>query len=288
MYEDLLMMMAAPGHFMSFVPTISTGAAVVEAQKGVVEGNGFDSERYLDLAKRSLLHIVYYGHEHARVFAVEGLRNFRDSNGIKKELLSIAKARNDAQLMAAIMGSLDQLRVNEEIEIARADRQMMMDVGQYDETEPGRLYADMLFSAVETVLAKNFEEEARDEVKIAVMQLARSGIDSEPTAGLLDDLSQKLVRKNVENALIHALRNKDEEIREEAIEGLCTLGGGRVTNILMRISEREVADNDLTATGKAAREVLLRIHRKENPALPPPIPPAALRKRKPQPRLRVR
>ncbi|MBD3210950.1 hypothetical protein GF318_06245 [Candidatus Micrarchaeota archaeon] len=277
-YEDLVLLAFKPTHKLSFSKTISTGAAVVRVQNGNISCRGFDPDKFLELAKKCLINAAKKGNDYSKRFAVEALRNFNNREGIKEELLAIAQGRNDEKLMGAVFESLMHLRVDEELEVAQRDRKLILD--NYDETSPGRLYAEMLFDSIETVLRDTGRKEREQDVTVATMQLARSNIKSEAPGEMLDEVSIKLAQKNIENALIHAMVNGEGRSREEACEGLASIGGERVSFILDRISKREIKDGTPTRAGDAARTTLLRIHKKEKPTLPPPIPPAAVRKEK--------
>lgn len=273
----------------TFQPVIRTGAAVVHVKAGIVEARGFDAERFLELAKRCLLKAVQNGTEETKMFAVEALRNFSGKqHDIKEQLVRLAKATNDPKLMETVMESLEQMRPYEEAEVARSDLRMVLEAN--DDVGPSKLYAEMVFGAVEEVYTLMGQPLLNDDLKVAVMQLKNCGIGSkEKTEGLmLDDITVQLIRKNVENALVYALRSDDELIRADAVEALSLLGGSRVEAILQRVSAREARDDGMSSTGKAAREVLLNLHRKERPNLPPPLPPAALRDKQKAQRAAVR
>jgi hypothetical protein len=290
LYNDLAFLAGSPSHSDACRPVISSGAAVVRVKAGLVESKGFDGEKFLELAKRCLLNAVKDGTDETRLFAVEALRNFSgEQHEIKKELIKLASISNDTKLMEAVMESLEQIRPYEEAEIARSDLQMIMEANA-DDTGPVKLYTEMVFGAVEDIYTLMGQPLLNDDLKVAVMQLNNCGIGSkENTDGLmLDDITVQLIRKNVENALVYALRSSDEGIRADAVEALTELGGSRVEAILQKVSEREARDDGMTTTGKAAREVLVRIHRKEKPELPPPLPPAALREKQKAQRAAVR
>jgi hypothetical protein len=273
----------------TFQPVIRTGAAIVHAQAGLIGAKGFDTDRFLKLAKRCLLKAVGQGTDETRLFAVEALRNFSGKqHEVKERLVGLARITNDAKLMGAIMESLEQIRPYEEAEVARSDLRMILEAN--DDIGPTKLYSEMVFSAIENVYTLMGQPLLNDELKVAVMQLKNCGIGSKDKAEglMLDDITVQLIRKNVENALVYALRSDEEGIRADAVEGLSQLGGSRVEAILQRISEREARDDGMSATGKAARQVLLNLHRKEKPNLPPPLPPAALREKRKAQRALVR
>ncbi|MBU0532368.1 hypothetical protein KKB44_02640 [Candidatus Micrarchaeota archaeon] len=267
-YEDLFALTIFSHLGSSFRQTISTGANVVKVQNDCIKCRDFDKERYLELAKRCLINVVKNGHENSQVFAVEGLRNFEDRTGIREELLRIAQRKNDAQLMKAIEGSLAEIRIKNEIEIAHADRKLILETDYYDDTTPGKLYIDIIFGAVETV----FTDMGKNNYAVmgAIVQLSRAGIKSANMDGILDVGTQQIIAKNIENALLHALTHGTEEMREEAKQGLVEIGSDRTMQILDRIAERE--RNEI---GKTARTAFARIHSKKYPGIAPPPPPSA-------------
>lgn len=280
LYEDLIPLAYYSNHEKAFRQTISTGASIVRVQNGSIKSNGFEPAKYLELAKRCLLKIVREGNDYAKPFAVEALRNLEDQEGVKNELIAMAQRQNDPKLMTTVFESLTRIRKDEELEIARSDRQMILEAGEYDETTPGRLYVEMLFQSIETVLSDVGKKGRETGVTAAVMQLANAGITTETPGELLDELSIKLVQKNIENALFHALCYGTKRMKDEAADGLAAIGGERVTYTLKKIMERECDPKGLNEIGNAARTVLLKIHSKENPGLPPPLPPAAKQKEK--------
>lgn len=288
LYGNLWLLAAKAESSGSYGPTISTGAAVVRVQNDAVEFAGFDKEKFLKLAKRALINLVRNGNPEAQPFAVEALRNFRDKDGIRTELLVIARERKDPALMNAIVESLMQLGIEGQLELMRRDREMLFSTAYPDETGVERLYIDMMFDAVEKVLLGVGQSEKNDEVMVALTQLARSGITGGPGGDLLDEPSLKVVQKNAEDALLYALISGDSEQRERASEGLVSIGSERVTFILSKLVEKEMPAEKISERGKAAKAVLAKIYGevtpKDLPSLPPPKPQA----QKQGPRLRVR
>ena len=290
-YGSVWALTAAPKAEAVYSPTIATGAAVVRAQNDTLEIPGFDKEKFLKLAKRGLINVVRNGNPEAQPFAVEALRNFRDKEGIRAELLAIARERKDPRLMNAIIDSLMQLGLEGQLELVQRDKKMLYSTTCQDETLPGRLYIDMMFDAVEKVLLGVGNPEKNDEITIALTQLARSGIKGGPGGDLLDEASLEVVQKNVEDALLYALISGDKEQKEKAGEGLASIGGERVVTILSKLVRKEMPSEVMSERGKAAKAVLARIYGDVTPkdvvSIPPPVPKAA-QKGKQKPRLRVR
>jgi hypothetical protein len=97
---------------------------------------------------------------------------------------------------------------------------------------------ELIFNAVETALSPRMDGSGVD-YEAAVRQLATWGADPGEMADLFDRHGLKLIRRNVENALLHVLStSQDQAVREDAAAGLRKIGSDRVEIILEKIVER--------------------------------------------------
>ena len=91
---------------------------------------------------------------------------------------------------------------------------------------------------------------------------------------LIDPHSLGMVRKNVENALVHALIHGDSKMAQDAKEGIRKSSSERVLKILDRVADRERSeDGQLNAKGSMIRSLVAEIQKKKfGHSLPPPLP----------------
>ncbi|MEW6035528.1 MAG: hypothetical protein AB1529_02855 [Candidatus Micrarchaeota archaeon] len=258
----------------SFRQTISTGAAIARAREGSIEVDG----TYLEAARVCLLNAMHYGSPETSTYAYEAVSLIPDNKAsdylldaawgtegesrakalgalfahygddtvalytisilakenldVRAEVAQIAKGNEAAgRIMAG-------LRHGDELDTARADKEMLLETEYPDPTCPQRTYIEMVFNAVETALSPAGGGRGVD-YETSVKQLATWGADPGGMADLFDKHSLKLIRRNVENALLHVLAtHPDCGVREEAAAGLKKIGSDRVEAVLERIVER--------------------------------------------------
>jgi hypothetical protein len=253
----------------AFKHAISIGAALAT---GMLSGE----ERAV--AKKCLLNAALNGDEYSRKYAVEALAHFTDDYSLKKILVSLEESEA-GQITKAASYSLRAIREKDEVETARADLGTLSEIEYPDVTSPQRWYLEIVFDAVETVLTKIKDENRGQEVLVALKQLAAYGAAPGPMKELIDEHSLGMVKKNVENALVHALVHGDERMAEDAKEGLRKSSSERVITILNKVADRERAeDGQLTEKGSMIRALVAEIQKKKfGHSLPPPLPKKASR-----------
>ncbi len=249
--------------------SIAIGAALAT---GMLDGE----ER--QVAKKCLLNVALYGDEYSRKFAVEALAHFTDDGVLKKQLVELEHTCSEPVTNAASY-SLRTIREKDEVETAKADLGTLSEIEYPDVTSPQRWYLDIVFDAVETVLTRINDTEKRQEVLVALKQLSAYGADPGPMRELIDSHSLGMVRKNVENALVHAIVHGDAKMVEDAKEGIRKSSSQRVLKILDRVADRERGeDGQLNAKGTMIRALVAEIQKKKfGHSLPPPLPKKASR-----------
>ncbi len=126
-------------------------------------------------------------------------------------------------------------------------------------------------------LADILDQRELEEVGSALDRLTSSKGKVQKLKTTLERRSLGLVRRNVENALIHAFVNGDGEVRETAKAGLIGLGSENVLYILRKISDREWKEGQRTETGTRVKEVFQEIQFRRNRQSAPPPPPDSVR-----------
>lgn len=141
---------------------------------------------------------------------------------------------------------------------AVSDREFLLETEYPDPTSPQRLYIDCVFDAVERVLGSKASN--RNELEIAVRQLAAYGTSPGQIEAIFESKSDKhnlkIILRNVENALLHAVASPDPDIRSQAACGLEKIGSDRIEQILERIVERHGEEGEV---GAIADETLAKI-----------------------------
>ncbi len=243
---------------------ISIGAAVAT---GILKGEG------RQIAKRCLLNAALYGDEYSRKYAVEALAHFIDDYQLKKTLVALEEGGAD-EITVAASYSLRTIREKDEVETAKADLGTLSEIEYPDVTSPQRWYIDIVFDAVETVLTRINDSKKKQEVLVALKQLAAYGAAPGPMEELIDSHSLGMVKKNVENALIHALVHGDDRMVEDAKEGIRKSSSDRVIGILNKVADRERNGNgNLSDKGSMIRNLVAEMQKKKfGHSLPPPLP----------------
>jgi hypothetical protein len=123
------------------------------------------------------------------------------------------------------------------------------------------------------------------DTEIAVQQLSSFGTRPGQIASLFEPHGLKLIARNVENALLHALTSNDPRLRESAAAGLEKIGSDRIEDILERIISRSGKDSNVgflasEALGAIRGSKLELVDLKAPPpprkAGPPPLPKSRL------------
>ncbi|MCI0504441.1 hypothetical protein L0Y65_07100 [Candidatus Micrarchaeota archaeon] len=265
MYEKLFMLAAYPVTPSAYIAIIGIGAAVVKIGKNEIESKAFDKPWFVETAKRCLIRAIHETEsaihsgrtcgmtsealEQNVIFMIEALRLI-DSPEVKGELVSIIRNGFGDQVKCVAGESIGPIRVKDELEGAKADREFLLETVYPDTTAPQCMYIECVFSAVETVYSP---KAAEADMLIAVRQLASYGATPGPMGEILDAHSIRLITRNVENALLHALTHGSAKAREDAAAGLQKMGSDRIEEILERIVVRL---GEGSATGALASEAL--------------------------------
>ncbi len=290
-HEKLFMLAAYPAHSHAHLAIIGVGAMVVRINSGEVQSKDVDKPWYLAMAKRCLISAIHANEEAIKaakekgapvgdmeqnvIFVIEALRNAEGSD-IKAELVAIVKNGFGQQVKDVAGESIRPIRIRTEAEDARADREFLLETVYPDPTTPQRMYVECIFSAVDTVYSGRASE---TEAAIALRQMATFGAQPGEIGSLFDAHSLKLITRNVENALLHALVNGNKPHREVAAAGLEKIGSDRVEEILERIVART---GESSEAGALASETLANIRGSKlevvavmvrPPSLRPPPPP---------------
>jgi hypothetical protein len=246
---------------------ISIGAAIA---------TGMLKEDERQVAKKCLLNVALHGDEYSRKYAVEALANIADDHQLKKILVALEE-KCSGEVTKAASYSLRTIRERDEVETAKADLGTLSEIEYPDVTSPQRWYLDIVFDAVETVLTRINDTEKRQEVLVALKQLAAYGANPGPMEELIDPHSIGMVKKNVENALVHALIYGEPKMVEDAKEGIRKSSSDRVIGILNKVADRErTEDGQLSARGSMIRTLVAEMQKKKfGHSLPPPLPKRA-------------
>ncbi len=246
--------------------------------------NGKKDDVSLRLATKCLINAARYGSEEGRRYAVEALSLLRDQVNVKRELIEIAKHDASAVVREAAEKGLREIRERSELDIARADAEMLLGLVYTDERSAQMKYIGTVFSAVEKIFTETGKPGKERDVWVAALQLRSFGADSTDMQAMRETIRPNdldIIRKNVENALIHAVIHGDERTRKEAERGLLNIGSARIMQILQAISARERDETGtFNETGKRARKVLESVQQRMfGKSFPPPIPaqPAKVR-----------
>jgi len=205
-----------------------------------------------------------------------------DKPQLRQEISLISKSVEDRHLAKMAGKVMAFVRNRDEIDSAESDRDFLLEHVLVPEMKypTERLYVEMVFDAVIKVL--DSYNPSVSERKTATTLLCASGANPGALSENLDSHTMKVIARNVENALLHALNYAD--CRERAAEGLEKIGSDRIENVLERIVERE---GELGPTGIVASETLARISGRKiekdiilidetvRAPRPPPIPKAA-------------
>ncbi len=284
-YDDLLILAGYPGTPTAYAQTIKTGANVVRVKESEIREKGFDGKKYLEMAKGCLLNALRQGTEtytvETKKYAAVVLRHFEYDPEVKKTLLDVTKSiREVKSVKEAAEESLAHIRVNREGATALGDKLLLM-----LNYPPHAIYFEYLYNAIGTVMESADVLEKTTEVEIAVKQIATLYKKVGPAEGTFNREGLKIVKEDVENALLHALSNGNKEIREEAMVGLEAIGGNRVEGILVKIIKRD-------ERGKEARDAavaLFKSIKKKRFGERLPLPSLPKKPKRPQrPRLRLR
>jgi hypothetical protein len=253
----------------AFRQVISTGAALMK----VAQGETSDG-RFAEVAEGCLVNALRFANAEVTVYAAEALsavgHDARDqlsdriwegtmrkdaieayitlfkqdkvalytlvvmaekSYDVRKELSGIARDTDNAisRLAGQVMA---QIRIRDELDSVVQDREFLCDLLP-DSTSPQRAYIECVFDSVERILGGAPTDL---EYQIALKQLSTFGADPGAMKELLDDHTLKLIKKNVENALLHALATSG--FKAIAAAGLEKIGSDRIEHILERIEAR--------------------------------------------------
>jgi hypothetical protein len=257
LYEKLFMLAIAPVNRSAYAPIISVGAGIVRVNSGSVKDETLDAGWYLETAKKCLIRclgatgeairtgrtggraignlgLTVEGLEQNIIFAIEALVHTEgwDARGA---VAAVLKGGHGDAVNAAAGKCMGPLRVREEIEWAHADREFLLETIYPDQTSLQHTYADCIFRAVEAVYSPG---SGAQEAAEAIRQLSSFEANREAVDGLYDPHSIRLITRNVENALVHALTNSDARVREGAAEALKRLGTERIESILDCVAAR--------------------------------------------------
>ncbi|HSB47537.1 MAG TPA: hypothetical protein VLD37_05975 [Candidatus Bilamarchaeum sp.] len=189
---------------------------------------------------------------------------------IRNEISLIAKS--DEATAGAAGAVMSYARNRDELDSAVQDRKFLCEEVIQDPTSPQMAYVECVFDSVEKALGPSPRTETeRMGYQVALKQLTTFGVDPGAMKELLDSHTLKVIRRNVENALLHALMSGN--FTSLACQGLERIGSDRVEEILDRIVSRE---GEGTPVGAAASETLASIRGKkleEVLEFVPPKPP---------------
>jgi hypothetical protein len=295
MHEKLFMLAAFPAHSLAHLAIIGVGAIVVRIRSGEAGAKSVDKPWYAEMAKKCLINAIHANEDALKrakekggdvqemeqnvIFIIEALRNI-EGNDIKAELVAIVRNGFGQQVKDVAGASLRPIRIRNEAEDATADKEFLLESVYPDPTTPQRMYIECIFSAVETVYSAKADE---THTAIALKQMATFGAQPGEIGSLFDAHSLKLITRNVENALLHALSSPNPSHRETAAAGLEKIGSDRIEEILERIVGRTGESSEIGALASDALSVIrgkkLEIY---DVNLPPPRrtpPPPPLQKR---------
>jgi hypothetical protein len=161
---------------------------------------------------------------------------------------------------------------------SEADKEALM--REYSKGTQRREYIEYVFSAVDrTIVPPPQIIEQKDDLKAAVEQLAKISC-AKPGNALFCEADLRIITRNVETALLHALETAPQHIRIIAADGLESIGSQRVKKELERIA----TDNgEHTSIGALASSTLARMGENEMAARylvsdDVMVPPAKLRR----------
>lgn len=253
----------------AFKHAISIGAALAS---GMLDGE----ER--QVAKKCLLNAAMNGDEYSRKFAVEALAHITDDGMLKKQLIELERTGSERVTNAASY-SLKTIREKDEVETMKADLECLTGIEYTDVTGPQRWYIEIVFDAVERVLTQIDNRKKRQEVLVALKQLSSYGATAGPMEELIDKHSLGMIKKNVENALVHALVHGDRQMVEEAKDGIRKSSSERVIGILDKVADRQREESGaLNSKGSMIRDLVAQMQKKKfGHSLPPPLPRKASR-----------
>ncbi|MBN1169778.1 hypothetical protein JXA56_02035 [Candidatus Micrarchaeota archaeon] len=223
-------------------------------------------DRYAEFAKKCLINAAKHGNDITRKYAAIALGAFTNDVHIRNSLVDIVEKETGAAAEGAEAG-LRAIKIRTERETADADRAMLVETEYPDPKMVQRQFIDNIFRAVNAIYGGTVTGTAG---RINVITLATQGT-SIPVK--LDAHSIRLVKRNVEGALISAFINGDEAVRNEAIEGIKKMGSVRILENLEDITktERDSAGS-LNPLGRKAREIAEGIQRtRYGKTLPPPL-----------------
>lgn len=271
MYEDLLVLTARADGPTAYAPAIKTGANVVRVKEGEIRERGFDAKRYLEMARDCLLFALKKGNADTKKYAATSLRHFEYDGEVKEALLHVVKNGESKNVKKAAEESLAHIRVNREGATVLGDKLLLM-----LNYPPHSIYFEYLYNAIGTVMESADVPAKTTEVVIAVKQILTLYSKVGPAEGTFNREGLRIVKEDVENALLHAFSNGSREIRAEAAEGLKDIAGDRVERILGIIAGRNAPGSELR---HAVVGVLRAIEsKKRNEMLPPPLPFKKLKK----------
>lgn len=223
-------------------------------------------DRYAEVAKKCLMNATMHGNEVTRKYAAMALGIFTNDAQVRDSLADIAEKDTGAAAEGAEAG-LRAIKIRIERETAEADRAMLVETEYPDPKMVQRQFIDNIFRAVNAIYKG---EVTGTGGRINVITLATQGTDI-PVK--LDAHSAKLVKRNVENAIISAFINGDEAVRNEAVAGIRRLGSVKILENLEDITKAERdSEGKLSHLGRKAREIAEGIQRaRYGKTLPPPI-----------------
>ena len=222
-------------------------------------------------ALKAYLHI--YGRNSADIYSLAVMAGERP--GAKLALASLSKSGEDRHIAMLAGRVMSIIRNRDELEGAESDLDFLRNYVLIPEEKfpAERLYVEMVFDSV----AKVLNGCGKGEKKTAVAVLAASGASPGSLADNMDAHTLKLIRRNVENALLHALHSPDT--RETAARGLERIGSDRVEDLLEKIARREgqspvgaVASDTLASVAgkKMEKDIMLAEETVRAPRPPPP------------------
>ncbi|MFH0885403.1 MAG: HEAT repeat domain-containing protein [Candidatus Micrarchaeota archaeon] len=268
MHEKLFMLAAFPLNPRAHVAIIGVGASVVRINAGEVETKAVDRQWYLGMAKRCLINAIHANEgaikkagekgdpiqdmEQNVIFIIEALRQI-EGNDVKAELVAIVRNGFGKKVKDVAGGSIGPIRIRDEADGATADKDFLIETVYPDPTTPQRMYIECIFSAVETVYSGKASE---NETAIALKQLTTFGAQPGEIGSLFDAHSLRVITRNVENALLHALSSPNPAHREVAAAGLEKIGSDRIEEILERIVARSGESSEVSALASEALSVI--------------------------------
>jgi len=265
-----------------YAQTISVGAGVIDSR----------DERTKQVAKKCLINVVEHGDDRARGYAIEALELFPGDMAVRKLIGTLEQTDPNPTIRKVAGAVMKAIRENDEIETAIADGEFLVETQYQDPTMPQRMYIETVFDAVVGILRDPKLSETNQNAMVLMKQLTTFGVAPGPMEELIDSYDFRKVRRNIANAMVHALVFGDEKVQEmaaSALEKICAREDDiskSTLKILDRVATRHRDDKgSMNETGSRIRALVEKIQKsKFGKSLPPPLPPKARFERQAKPR----